>query len=363
MGFISDIFGGGDQADAARDASDAQLQATRESNDLLREIWGQSRTDLEPWRQAGITGLNRLMQLTGLPTVDANPVEALTYDQLREQLAPQFTTTTTTPGGGIDWNSLRNHPDYWVYAQHGTVTGSFGNAMRQAQQAAATTVDEAGLSAAIQDRLNQQQQAQQQRQEQANQPVDVSAVLSQDPGYQFRLQQGQQALERQQAARGTLLSGRAMKDAANYNQGMASQEYGNAWNRLANIAGIGQNATSESNQLGSSYGQQMASNLIQGGNARASGYLAQGQASQGGFNNLLGAAGTGAALWTAFSDRRLKTNIRRAGTHASGLPWYEFEYVWGEPGQGVMADEAMIVRPGAVGLHESGYLTVNYGAL
>lgn len=53
-----------------------------------------------------------------------------------------------------------------------------------------------------------------------------------DPGYQFRLQEGQKALERSAAARGGLFSGRAAKDLTNYGQGAASQEYGNAFNRF-----------------------------------------------------------------------------------------------------------------------------------
>lgn len=55
-----------------------------------------------------------------------------------------------------------------------------------------------------------------------------------DPGYQFRLQQGQQALERSAAARGMNLSGAALKGANQYAQGLASQEYNNAYGRWAN---------------------------------------------------------------------------------------------------------------------------------
>lgn len=64
------------------------------------------------------------------------------------------------------------------------------------------------------------------------------------------------------------------------------------------------------------------------------------------------------------SDRRLKTNIRRIGTHPVGIPLYAYDYIWGEPGVGVMADEAEKVRPEAVLRHHpSGYAMVNYGAL
>ena len=59
----------------------------------------------------------------------------------------------------------------------------------------------------------------------------TAADMMQDPGYQFRLQQGQQALERSAAARGGLLSGGFARGAQEYGQNMASQEYGNVYQR------------------------------------------------------------------------------------------------------------------------------------
>lgn len=54
-----------------------------------------------------------------------------------------------------------------------------------------------------------------------------------DPGYQFRLEQGQLGLNRTAAARGGALSGAAVKDALNFNSGLASQETQNAFNRYS----------------------------------------------------------------------------------------------------------------------------------
>jgi hypothetical protein len=80
------------------------------------------------------------------------------------------------------------------------------------------------------------------------------------------------------------------------------------------------------------------------------------------WNQAIGSLVLGNTLATP-SDRRLKRNIKRIGTHPSGLPWYEFDYVWGEHSQGVMADEVIHVKPHAVIDHPSGFLHVNYGAL
>ncbi len=60
------------------------------------------------------------------------------------------------------------------------------------------------------------------------------ADLANDPGYQFRLKEGEQALERSAAARGTLLTGGTAKDLQKYGQDMASQEYDKQYGRSFN---------------------------------------------------------------------------------------------------------------------------------
>lgn len=100
---------------------------------------------------------------------------------------------------------------------------------------------------------------------------DVMGMM--DPSYQFRLGEGMKALERTASARGGLISGGALKAAQRYGQDFASQEFGNAYNRLAGLAGVGQTATgamgSAANQFGANAG-----NLMTGGAAaRASGYV------------------------------------------------------------------------------------------
>ncbi len=57
------------------------------------------------------------------------------------------------------------------------------------------------------------------------------------------------------------------------------------------------------------------------------------------------------------SDRRLKTNIEQIGTTEAGYPWYKFDYVWGTPSEGVMADE---VPSDWVSYDASGFAVVDY---
>lgn len=67
------------------------------------------------------------------------------------------------------------------------------------------------------------------------------AQLQMDPSYAFREQQGMKALNQSLAAKGMGLSGTMMKGAQQYGQGLASEEYGNAYNRfMANRAAAAQ---------------------------------------------------------------------------------------------------------------------------
>jgi len=85
-------------------------------------------------------------------------------------------------------------------------------------------------------------------------------------GYQFRLGQGQQALDRSQAAAGGRYSGAALKAGMNYNQGMASNEYG-AWaDRASNLGRVGYGAQTGISDLYGREGQGLSGlSVSQGG--------------------------------------------------------------------------------------------------
>lgn len=103
-----------------------------------------------------------------------------------------------------------------------------------------------------------------------------------DPGYEFRLQQGQQALERQAAARGGVQGGGLLKSLTDYEQGAASSEYQNAFQRFTTQQ---QNSVNNLQKL-ADQGQTAAT--TQGGNTT--------QAAQYGGQLTTGAAGTAAGL-------------------------------------------------------------------
>ena len=130
-----------------------------------------------------------------------------------------------------------------------------------------------------------------------------------DPGYAFRLSEGQKALDRQAAARGGLISGGALKAAQRFGQDMGSQEYQSAYNRAltgyntgvasenqlynrqAALAGIGQTSTNFTNQAG-------AANAANVGNA----YGAAGQAAASGYMGMANAVGQGVGQYMNYTS-------------------------------------------------------------
>lgn len=266
------VASAGIQADAANHAADLSSQASANSLGFNKDVWNQQQENTKPWLDAGKGALGQLASMT-------SPGGSL-----------------VTPYG----KSFDAGPAF-----DGGPAFDAGPAFK-----APTTVDEQN-----------------------------------DPGYQFRLQQSQQAIERSAAARGGVMGGGVLKDLANYQQGLASQEYGNVYNRalqgyqtnfgnnlaayqtnfgdkqsayqtnfnsnlgsfntnyneyntdqsnqfnrLASIAGLGQNANGQLNSAGTAAAENFSSTSMTGAN-NAGNYLTQGGSAYGS-----GALGVGNAI-------------------------------------------------------------------
>ena len=181
-------------ANTAKSAADTQAQSAKTANELMYKMYQEQKGLQEPFRGAGLTAQNRLLDLLGL------------------------SKNTGTEGFGR-------------YAK------DFGM-------------------------------------------PDFTA----DPGYGFRLSEGQKALERQAAARGGLISGSALKAATRFGQEMGSQEYTNAYNRyqtnranqlapLGSLLSSGQAAASNTGAAAGSYGAGAGGNITGAGAASAAGQI------------------------------------------------------------------------------------------
>ena len=178
---------------------------------------------------------------------------------------------------------------FWVA---GAVVGSSLIGANAANKASSTQAAAADQATQLQERMFNKQVELQEPWRQAGmnalnrmQSGDVMGMM--DPSYSFRFGEGLKALDRTASARGGLLSGGALKAAQRYGQEFASQEFGNAYNRLAGLAGVGQTATGAQSSAAGQFGTN-AGNLMTGGAAaRASGYVGGANALTGGLNQYL----------------------------------------------------------------------------
>jgi len=198
------LIGGKMSSDAASDAAGQANAQNQRGLDLQREMFDEQKRLSEPYRQAGLTGQNRLMEMLGL----GGDTGAAGYGRYAKDFSMQ---------------------DY-----------------------------------------------------------------QQDPGYAFRLSEGLKQLGSQARAQGGAGGGRTMMGMQNYAQGLASQEYGNAFNRYQ---------TNRQNQLaplGSLMSSGQAAAVGQAGQAGQYGANASNMLSQMGVNTggatLAGSSAYGKAI-------------------------------------------------------------------
>jgi len=246
IGAVGSIASGLINKKSSKDAAKAQTDAASGSNQVLLDMFNQSRADYEPWRQAGLTGLNEYMSLLGLPT---GSVQSASVNPAQAYLA-------ANPDVAADSHFAQN--PYEHYLQYGQKEGRTWGAV----PTAASNKDPA---TAQQDAFNR---------------------FRATPGYQFNMQEGVRALDSSANASGGLFSGKAGKALTKYGQGLADNTYNDYMNRLGSLSGVGQTATNSVAGLGQSTAQGVGSNLLSAGNARASGILGAGQANSNTLNNL-----------------------------------------------------------------------------
>jgi len=135
--------------------------------------------------------------------------------------------------------------------------------------------------------------------------------VTKDPGYQFRMDQGVDALDKSAAARGRLLSGAQQKGVTDYAQNVASQEYANAYAREANekarkfnmLSGLssgGQSSAAGQAQATSNLAQTQGNILSNLGRTQNIGYQQQGQARAGAYQGMAQAGNQAAQNWLMY---------------------------------------------------------------
>jgi hypothetical protein len=209
--------------------------------------------------------------------------------ELRNALAGQFTSEGSPAGyaGGVGGGGREGGDGAYVEATPGVI-------------------DEAGLSRAMAAARQGDQNAMNNYQPpQGGQSADFGRYardfgmsdFQQDPGYAFRLSEGQKLLDRSAAARGGLISGGALRAATRYGQDMGSQEYQNAFNRyqtnrsnqlnpLGSLMTLGQNAAANQGASMGTYGTNVGNAYMGQGDIQGNAMLAGAQARSSSYGDI-----------------------------------------------------------------------------
>lgn len=293
------IAGAKASKNAAQTAADGQIEAAKISAASQEKMYNQTRGDQLPYLTGGAGALGRLDYLLGLPGPQSSTKAAYGagFGPQGSAYIPSNGSSPVLGYGPPTASTPANAPG------QGSFLGGSGGKAAQLGNGDGRPVPGYGKNAAA-----------------PATPVSYSADPSYgslmrdfttqdfhtDPGFEFRLSEGQKALDRSAAARGGLFSGETLKANDRYNQDFASNEFSNAYNRfqtnrttkynfLSNAAGGGQVAANNLANVGAQYAGNIG-NAYQTGygnaaNARASGYIGAANSWNGaltGVNNALG---------------------------------------------------------------------------
>jgi hypothetical protein len=322
VGGLASLGGAALGASAAGSAADKQAASAAQANNLQSNMFQQQQAAYEPWRQAGLSALygpgGMLVRQDGGTGVgqDAANLQAKKDAFIAQKL-----------------NEYNQEKQGILDKYHGFATKDTYDQIN-----AAFSPDE--LQKKAQDEWASSPDA---KQEFASSKYMLDPSLTRafsmddfqkDPGYDFRMQEGQKALERSAAAKGGLMGGGFGKALSRYGQDYASNEYqnaynrfnndqGNRFNRLSALSGLGQTANAQIGQAGQNYANQVGNNYTGLANAQGAAGVAQSNALGNGLSGLA-QAGMGYAAnqqqqnWMDQWSKNQQQNLLLGGTKMGG---------------------------------------------
>lgn len=262
---ISGVMG----SNNASRAADAQVEAAEAAADESARQYDLSREDLAPYRQSGYNALAALNYEMGLGSAPGVAPQVL-------EIAGQ----EYTHPGAVNPGASNPNLQYVNHAlQSLGVGGAYGDLNAAGGGSTTTSPTQFMVNGQYYDTREAAQAA-------ADAATFEYAGFQETPGYQYAVDEGQQAIERRAAASGMRHSGDTLQRLQEHRQGVANQDYGNYLNRLSGLAGTGQSAVNTGAALGAQNASTVGNALMTAGNARASGYAGQTTALNGTLNNL-----------------------------------------------------------------------------
>lgn len=248
---------------AASKAAQASTDAANQSAAVQREQLAAAQNALSPYQQAGLPAtqqINALLGLGGSAGTAATPGH------------PDYAAyTNSQPDLVADWQ--RNHSnmtaDQYGQYHYSTYGQNEGRNLPMTGGTAATAGTD-GTAA-------------------ANAAFDQ---FRKSTGYDFRVNQGMNAVNSGYAGKGAIKSGAAMKAINDYGQGMASQEFGNYLNALGNQQSLGMSAGSALAGVGQNYANSLGNIYQQNGANQANSAIIKAGSLNSGLNTFTNSLGS-----------------------------------------------------------------------
>jgi hypothetical protein len=276
------VLSGAMASSSANRASDAQTDAANDATELQREIYYNDIDRAQPFYDSGVNALAAYNYELGLgprPGMVAANTPA-TPGQTNALAQPAQQAMTPGPFGvdlpeGFRAQGTNEAGTWRLIGPNGTADVSDVQSMRMALMAMGApqampqqaTTEAAAATAA------------------PGQGFEYRG-FQETPGFRFAVGEAESAINANAAATGRRFSGATLNALQNNRLGMANQEYGTWLNRVGGQAGQGAQITGQIANLGQNFGAQAGQNMLNAGNARASGYMGQNNAFQGMLGNF-----------------------------------------------------------------------------
>ena len=227
------LAGGAMGSQASNEAARLQAAALNRGLDLQTAQWLQQQANQAPWLEAGQQALGHLrgrMEWAGPQQPGATPaISGANY--ALPSATPGWTPQTYQGPAGIDPAQYRYTPG------QGPQAANYRYTPGQTPDAAAYRYTPGAVPT-----------------------LQGAELLANDPGYQFRQEQARKALEASALAKGMGMSGATLGALQERSQDLASQEYGQAWNRASQQAQMREGWAQQASQLG--FGQAEAASRL-----------------------------------------------------------------------------------------------------
>lgn len=251
LGAGSSILGASKNSKAIKQSTAAETAANNASLGLQRDIYGQNKQALSPYMERGNAAGGQINSLLGL----GGQTDYAQYVQSNPDLQAEYQQESGNFGSMAEYGKFH-------YDKYGQSEG------RQLPGSDAGAAQTAGFD-----------------------------NFRNSTGYQFRLGEGQNALNSGYAGAGVLQSGAAMREATEYGQNFASNEFGNYMGLLSNQQGVGLSGASALAGVGQNYANNVSNLNTQNANALSNAAVARANNSNGLISGLAGSVGSIAGLF------------------------------------------------------------------